>query len=167
MKPTASSAIMTNNLSVAFVTFASGIVGGLGPLYMMITNGLLIGVIGGACWMAGMSDKLWAFVSLHGVLELPAIWIAAGAGLLIGKGLLFPGWLPRKQSLAIAGGEAVKLLAGVIPMLFVAGILEGFVSPTDVPAMVRYPMAGLLFALLLTYLFGTGRPQAATAGSAP
>ena len=166
MKPTASSAIMTNNLSVAFVTFASGIVGGIGPLYMMITNGLLIGVIGAACWMAGMSDQLWAFVSLHGVLELPAIWIAAGAGLRLAKGLLFPGWLPRKQALALAGGESIKLLAGVIPMLFIAGILEGFVSPTDVPAMVRYPLAGLIFACLLTYLFATGKREA-TARSAP
>jgi uncharacterized membrane protein SpoIIM required for sporulation len=164
MKPAASSAIMTNNLSVSFVAFASGVLFGLGPLYMMATNGLLMGAIAAACWMTGMSDKLWAFVALHGVLELPAIWIAAGAGLLLGRGLLFPGRLSRKQALAEAGAEAVKLVAGIIPLLVVAGILEGFVSPVEVPAVARYPLAAALFAALLTYLFSGPRPATADPG---
>jgi uncharacterized membrane protein SpoIIM required for sporulation len=153
IKPLASSAIMTNNISVSFLTFALGITAGLGTIYMMVFNGLMIGVIGMACGLAGMSVQLWSFVAPHGVLELPAIFIAGGAGLRIAKGLLFPGYLPRRESLARAGGEAVRLLLGVIPMLIVAGVIEAFVSPTGLAVSLKFAMAGALFTLLLLYLF--------------
>jgi len=71
IKPLASSAIMTNNMSVSFTTFALGITAGLGTIYMMAFNGLLIGVIGMACGLAGMSLQLWSFVAPHGVLKAP------------------------------------------------------------------------------------------------
>ena len=90
IKPLASSAIATNNLSVPFAAFAGGILAGLGTVYMMIFNGLLIGVVAVACHQAGMSLSLWSFVAPHGVLELPAIFIAGGAGLLMARGLLAP-----------------------------------------------------------------------------
>jgi len=153
IKPMASSSIMTNNLSVSFMAFASGITGGLGTIYMMIFNGLLIGVIGTACFYSGMSLQLWSFVAPHGVLELPAIFIAGGAGLRLAHGLLFPGFLPRRESVARAGAEAVRLLLGSIPLLFVAGIIEAFVSPTSIAVAVKFGMAASLFTLLVTYLF--------------
>ena len=154
IKPLASSAIMTNNLSVTFSTFALGITGGLGTIYMMLFNGLLIGVIGMACHMSGMSLQLWSFVAPHGVLELPAIFIAGGAGFRIAAGLLFPGYLPRRESLSRAGTDAVQLLLGTIPLLIVAGIIEAFVSPTGIAVGLKLSMAAALFALLLAYLFG-------------
>jgi uncharacterized membrane protein SpoIIM required for sporulation len=157
IKPVASSAIMTNNMSVGFTTFALGITGGLGTIYMMAFNGLLIGVIGMACWLSGMSLQLWGFVAPHGVLELPAIFIAGGAGLRIAQGLLFPGVLPRRDSLARAGLEAVQLLLGTIPILIVAGLIEAFVSPTGLPIPLKFSMAAALFVLLNIYLFGMGR----------
>jgi uncharacterized membrane protein SpoIIM required for sporulation len=153
IKPIASSAIMTNNLSVAFMTFAAGITGGIGTIYMMVFNGLLIGVIGTACWFTGMSLQLWSFVAPHGVLELPAIFIAGGAGLRLAYGLLFPGFLPRRESVARAGTEAVKLLLGTIPILVIAGVIEAFVSPTGLAVPLKFGMAASLFALLLAYLF--------------
>ena len=153
IKPVASSAIMTNNMGVAFMTFAAGITGGIGTIYMMIFNGLLIGVIGTACWFSGMSLQLWSFVAPHGVLELPAIFIAGGAGLRLAYGLLFPGFLPRSESVARAGTEAVKLLLGTIPILIIAGVIEAFVSPTGLAVPLKFGMAAALFALLLTYLF--------------
>lgn len=153
MKPLASSEIMTNNISVGFTTFALGITAGLGTIYMMIFNGLLLGVIGMACHQAGMSLKLWDFVAGHGVLELPAIFIAGGAGLKIAAGLLFPGYLPRRESLARAGAEAVKLLLGTIPILIVAGTIEAFVSPTGVATKLKFAMAAALFVLLIVYLY--------------
>ena len=94
IKPLASSAIMTNNLSVSFLTFAMGITAGLGTAYMLATNGLLFGIIAAACWQAGLGLELAGFVAAHGVLELPAIFIAGGAGFLMARGLLFPGSLP-------------------------------------------------------------------------
>jgi uncharacterized membrane protein SpoIIM required for sporulation len=148
---------MTNNMSVGFMTFALGITAGLGTIYMMAFNGLLIGVIGMACWHSGMSVQLWSFVAPHGVLELPAIFIAGGAGLRIAQGLLFPGVLPRRDSLAQAGVEAVQLVLGTIPILIVAGLIEAFVSPTSLPVPLKFSMAAALFVLLGVYLFGTAR----------
>jgi uncharacterized membrane protein SpoIIM required for sporulation len=157
VKPLASSGIMTNNLSVAFSTFALGITGGLGTIWMMVTNGLLIGVIGAATYQTGMALQLWSFVAPHGVLELPAIFIAGGAGLEIARGLLFPGLLPRRQSLAQAGGRAARLLLGTIPMLVIAGVIEGFFSPSDAAVSLKFIFAGVLFAALLSYLFLVNR----------
>src|SRR5712664_3828931 len=169
VKPVASSGIMTNNLSVAFSAFAMGISAGIGTIWMMALNGLLIGVIGAATWKAGMALQLWSFVAPHGVLELPAIFIAGGSGLEIARGLLFPGFLPRKISLAQAGSRAAQLLMGTIPMLVVAGLIEGFFSPSNAPVAMKFALAAVLFAGLLTYLFLLSRtqPKTATAGSAP
>ena len=153
IKPVASSAIMTNNLGVAFLSFAAGITGGIGTIYMMVFNGLLIGVIGTACWFSGMSLQLWSFVAPHGVLELPAIFISGGAGLRLAYGLLFPGFLPRGESVARAGTEAVKLLLGTIPVLVIAGVIEAFVSPTGLAVSLKFSLAASLFILLLAYLF--------------
>ncbi len=153
IKPLASSAIMTNNLSVSFMAFATGICAGIGTLYMLFFNGILLGVIGTACWIAGMSIQLWSFVAPHGVLELPAIFIAGGAGLRIAQGLLFPGLLPRKESLMQAGRQGIRMIVGVVPMLIIAGVIEAFVSPTDLAVPLKFAMAGALFTLLIFYLF--------------
>jgi len=153
IKPLASSGIMTNNLSVGFATFALGITGGLGTLYEIALNGVLMGVIGMACHLSGMSLKLWEFVAPHGVLELPAIFIAGGAGLRVAVGLLFPGFLPRRESLVRAGSEGVQLLLGSIPILVIAGVIEAFVSPTGLARPLKFALAGALFTLLTLYLF--------------
>jgi uncharacterized membrane protein SpoIIM required for sporulation len=157
IKPLASSGIMTNNLSVGFATFALGITGGLGTLYEIALNGVLMGVIGMACHMSGMSLKLWEFVAPHGVLELPAIFIAGGAGLRVAVGLLFPGYLPRRESLVRGGNEGVQLLLGSIPILVVAGVIEAFVSPTGLARPLKFTMAAALFTLLTLYLFTVGK----------
>jgi len=170
LKPLASSAIMTNNLSVSFTTFALGITAGIGTIWMLMLNGLLLGVVGAACWQSGMSQQLWSFVAPHGVIELPAIFIAGGGGLLIAKGLLFPGMLPRATSLVREGGRAVKLVLGIIPMLIVAGTIEGFVSPSDLPVALKFSVAAGMFCLLLLYVIRktprkTGNPSPAATGS--
>jgi uncharacterized membrane protein SpoIIM required for sporulation len=157
IKPLASSGIMTNNMIVGFTTFALGITAGLGTIYELAVNGLMLGVVGMACWLSGMSVQLWSFVAPHGVLELPAIFIAGGAGLRIAQGLLFPGVLPRRDSLVQAGLEAVQLVLGTIPILIVAGLIEAFVSPTGLPVSLKFSMAAALFVLLGIYLFGTAR----------
>jgi len=156
LKPVAASQITTNNLGVAFATFASGITV-IGPIWMMWLNGMLMGVVGAATWKAGMALSLWSFVAPHGSLELPAIFIAAGAGLEIARGLLFPGLLPRKASLAQAGGRASKLILGTIPMLLVAGTIEGFFSATDAPVAMKFALGALLLTVLGAYLFGAAR----------
>jgi len=155
VKPVASSFITTNNLSVAFTTFALGITGA-GTVWMMIFNGLMLGVVGEATWHAGMALSLWSFVAPHGVLELPAICIAGGAGFEIARGLLFPGMLPRRESLARAGSRAVRLLLGTIPLLLIAGTIEAFFSPTKAPVAAKFSLAAVLFVALIVYLFASG-----------
>jgi len=157
IKPLAASAIMTNNLSVSFATYAAGISAGLGTIYLLGFNGLLMGVISAACWQAGMGGELWQFVAPHGVLELPSIFIAGGAGLLIARGLLFPGHLPRRDSLAHYGGQATRLILGIVPILVIAGTIEGFVSPSSFPAAAKFCLAAILAALLVVYLTQAGR----------
>ena len=157
VKPHASSRIMTNNMTVSFMAYASGITAGLGTLAEMFFNGLLIGVIATACGLAGMSLSLWSFVAPHGALELPAIFLAGGAGFKVAHGLLFPGMLPRKDSLAIARRAATSLVLGTVPLLIIAGIIEAFISPTALPIPLKFAMSGALLVLLATYLFGAGR----------
>ncbi len=167
VKPLASSEIMTNNMTVSFMTYATGITAGLGTLYMMFFNGLLMGVIGTACAMAGMSLSLWSFVAPHGALELPAIFLAGGGGLKIAHGLLFPGVLPRKDSLAMAGREATALVLGTVPILIIAGTIEAFVSPTGMAIPLKFAMSGALLVLLVAYLFMTSSKENQNAESSP
>ena len=159
VKPLASSRILTNNLSVSFAAFAMGITAGVGTAWMMLFNGLLLGVVGAACYRAGMSVPLWSFVAPHGSLELPAIFIAGGAGFLLGSALVVPGTLPRREALKLRGGSAVRLLLGVIPLLVVAGVIEGFVSPVHVSPLVKFSIGASLFALLVLYLTRAGRSE--------
>lgn len=162
MKPVAASGITTNNLSVSFSMFAAGITG-LGTLLLLAFNGLLLGVVGAATWRAGMALSLWSFVAPHGALELPAILIAGASGLELARGLFFPGLLPRRDSLARAGGRAVRLLLGMVPVLIVAGAIEGFFSASDAPAAMKFALSAALFTLLALWLFGRGGARRATA----
>ena len=163
VEPKASSMIMTNNLSVSFITFAGGIVFGLGTFFALFQNGMMLGVIGAACHQYGMSLALWSVVAPHGSLELPAILIAGGAGFRLGHAMLFPGALRWKESIARGGIEATQLVSGIIPMLVIAGCLEGFFSPSKAPVWLKFTVGGLLFTLLLLWLF---RPAKANAPSA-
>jgi uncharacterized membrane protein SpoIIM required for sporulation len=156
--PMASSYIMTNNLTVSFVTFAGGIVFGLGTFWFLYRNGMMLGVIGAACHQYGMSIALWSFVAPHGSLELPAILIAGGAGFRLGHAMLFPGSLRWKDSVARGGIEATRLVSGVIPMLIIAGTLEGFFSPSHAPVWLKFTVGALLFTLLLAWLFRPVKP---------
>jgi uncharacterized membrane protein SpoIIM required for sporulation len=156
--PMASSAIMTNNLAVSFVTFAGGIAFGLGTFFYLYVNGMMLGVIAAACHQYGMSVALWSFIAPHGSLELPAILIAGGAGFRLGYSMLFPGSLRWKDSVARGGIEATRLVSGVIPMLVIAGTLEGFFSPSSAPVFLKFTVGGLLLVLLLTWLLRPVKP---------
>jgi uncharacterized membrane protein SpoIIM required for sporulation len=162
VEPRASSMIMTNNLSVCFIAFAGGILFGLFTVWSMFFNGLLLGVIGVACQQHGMSLDLWSFVAPHGSLELPSIVLAGAAGLRLGYGVLFPGIYRRRDSIARAGVEASRLVAGIIPLLVIAGTLEGFFSPSNAPVWLKFTVGGSLFVLLLSWLF---RPVPAAAAT--
>lgn len=164
--PEASSFIMTNNLSVSFAAFAMGITAGIGTLYMIGWNGILLGVVATACAQHQMSIQFWSFVVPHGSLELPSIVIAGGAGLRLAAGILFPGMYSRRHSLMVAGSESARLVSAVIPLLVIAGTFEGFFSPSaTIPVPLKFVTGAVLFSLLLTWLFATGHRQPADAPS--
>jgi uncharacterized membrane protein SpoIIM required for sporulation len=160
MKPQASSAIMTNNIGVCFAAFAGGILGGVGTIYLLFNNGLELGTIATVCAQYHLSLSLWSFVAAHGALELPSIMLAGAAGLRLGAGILFPGMLRRRDSIAQAGVEAVQLVAGTVPLLIIAGTLEAFLSPTHAPVALKFSVGAVLFTGLCLWLFEGGRAAA-------
>jgi uncharacterized membrane protein SpoIIM required for sporulation len=166
IRPLASSEIATNNLSVSFLTFAMGITAGIGTLWLIAFNGLLMGVVSAACGNHGMSLSLWSFVVGHGSLEIPAILLAGSAGLRLGTGLLFPGHLSRQESLRLAGTEAVKIELGTIPLLIVAGFVEGFISPTSIDTSLKVGLGFALFTALLAWI-ASGRSKTGSSASLP
>ncbi|GAB4191410.1 MAG: stage II sporulation protein M [Coleofasciculaceae cyanobacterium] len=151
-EPLASSNIMINNLSVSFKVVAGGITAGAFTVFVLALNGLLIGAIAALVGQNNLAYPFWAFVFPHGSLELPAIFFAGGAGLLIARGMLFPGKYTRVEALKFYGYKAAQLVFGIVPMLVIAGIIEGFYSPSPlVPEPLKY-LAGVgLFTLLVIY----------------
>jgi uncharacterized membrane protein SpoIIM required for sporulation len=153
IEPFASSQIMTNNIKVSFAAVAGGMTGGLLTAYSMLFNGLLIGTIGTLVGQNNLAFPFWAFVLPHGSLELPAICLAGAGGFLLARALLFPGQYSRIDALKLHGNQAIQLVFGIVPMLIIAGIIEGFFSPSPVvPDLLKYGVGITLFTLLVTYL---------------
>ena len=142
-EPLASSSIMINNLKVSFNVVAGGITAGILTVYILVYNGLLIGSVGTLVGQHNLAYPFWAFVWPHGALELPAIFFAGAAGLLIARALLFPGQYRRIDALKVYGSQAAQLVFGVVVMLVIAGIIEGFFSPNPLfPDSFKY-LAGI------------------------
>jgi len=157
VKPEAASGIMTNNITVCFLTFAGGMTAGLFTLFELFNNGLMLGAIAVVCRQHHMALSLWSFVAAHGALEIPSIMIAGAAGLRLASGILFPGMLPRRAALALAGLESVQLVSGTIPLLIVAGTLEAFLSPTHAPIALKFSVSAILLTGLVLWLTEGGR----------
>jgi uncharacterized membrane protein SpoIIM required for sporulation len=162
--PLASTSIQANNIRVTFYAFGGGIFAGLVTVLVLIQNGLLLGMVFGLC----IKYKFWdipIFVAGHGVIELTAIFIAGGAGLMIGKALLMPGDRRRIDALVTHGIEAVKLIIGCIPMLIIAGLIEGFISPALIPAWIKFTVSALSLLALIVYFLKPDRRVNAQAQS--
>jgi uncharacterized membrane protein SpoIIM required for sporulation len=134
----ATSAIMTNNLSVSFITFAGGITFGLGPCSLSLITASC-SASSAACHQYGMSVALWSFVAAHGSLELPSILIAGAAGLRLGHAMLFPGNLRWKESVARGGIEATRLVSGIIPCWSSPAALKASSPPRKPPSGSNSP----------------------------
>jgi uncharacterized membrane protein SpoIIM required for sporulation len=149
--------VMTNNLRVAFFSFAGGMLAGLVTLYTLVSNGLALGMTMGLMQVFGYAAPLWEFVVGHGVLELSEITMAGGSGLLIGYAILQPGLLSRKDALVVATNKSVRLLLATAPLLVVAGTIEGMISPSNAPAALKYAIGITSGILLYGYLLLGGR----------
>jgi uncharacterized membrane protein SpoIIM required for sporulation len=160
--PTFSSLIAANNIRVCIMSFALGITAGLGTVIILFFNGMSIGTIFGICQHYGLLQNILLFVVGHGSLELPAIFISGGAGLLLGKAILFPGQYSRADSLRLLARPALGLFAGCIPLLLLAGCIEGFISPrTDLAGETKVLVGVAAFVALLIYLFMPRQPLGA------
>ena len=159
-RPYASSFIMTNNIRVSFLAFASGLTAGLLTLYVLALNGLMIGTLTGLTAFHGIGFELWTFVIGHGVIELSIIFMAGGSGLMLGWAILRPGLMRRRDALAQAARKAVYLLLGAVPWLIVAGTIEGFLSPNEnIPIPIKWAVGITSGILLYSYLLLAGRER--------
>lgn len=149
--------ILFNNVLVAFLAFALGITFCVGTVFVLVRNALLIGVLAGSFQAVGHGGRFWALVLPHGVLELIAICIAAGAGLRMGWALIDPGDRPRGLALRQEAGEAVVVVVGVIPAFVVAALIEGFITGSAVPDALEVGLGLVVAALYLAFLFGWPR----------
>lgn len=153
-----SSLIITNNIRVTIMAFAGGIVTlGAFTLYIIVLNALMVGALGALYTQAGFGFDFWATVAPHGFIELTAIQIAGGAGLLIAAAVLMPGRLTRRDALRENGARAGVLIAGVAAMLCVAGTIEGFFSPLHFAPGVRASVGIFTGILLVLYFAFCGR----------
>ena len=151
------SGIMVNNIWVMFQAFAMGAFFGIGTLYAMAFNGAMIGAVLALTYRAGFGFDLVSFMIGHGVIELSCIFLAGGAGLLIGSALLVPGDLSRGDALKTRGLEAIRLIAGCVPLLVIAGIIEGFISPAPISPNIKFAVGITTGIALYAYLLLAGR----------
>ena len=146
--------IFTNNIRVTAMAFALGITLGLGTIYVLLENGLLIGAVGGLAWGAGNGSPFLALVLPHGLLELTCICVAGAAGLRLGWSIVEAGPRPRLVALQQEAVESVVILVGTAPWLVAAGLVEGFVTPRSLglwPALAVGLALGVPFWSLLAW----------------
>lgn len=147
-----------HNIGIAFQTFASGLLFGLGSLFFLFFNGLMIGAVAGHLTHVGFGETFWPFVVGHGAFELTAIALAGAAGLKLGWALLAPGPLRRGEALRIAAKTSVRLIGGVMLFLLIAAFIEAYWSSMTWPHPVtKYLVGAALWALVAAYLILAGR----------
>jgi uncharacterized membrane protein SpoIIM required for sporulation len=151
--PAMSAAIITNNVKVSIIAFAGSVTLGALTIYIIATNGLMLGGMGALFTNAGFGGDFWATIAPHGVIELTAIQISGAAGLLIAAAMVHPGRRRRRDLIAANARRAGTLMLGVASMLLVAGTIEAFVSPQRLPERTRI-VIGLVTALALFLYFG-------------
>lgn len=157
-----SSAIATNNMSVALTAWAGGALAGVGSLWVVLLNGYMLGAIVGGTLHWAMAGELLEFVAAHGFLELTLILVTAGAGLGIGRAILEAGDRPRAEAVREASREALVVLGGALPWFVVLGFVEALISPHPTLGWAPKLVAGLALetAFLVWALGGLYREPA-------
>lgn len=147
-----------NNTSIGLRTFASGLIGGIGAIFVILFNGLSIGCVAGHLTRTGCGGPFWSFVIGHGSFELTAVVLAGGAGLKLGDAVLRPGRKPRVEALVQSARESAGIVTGFALMFFAAAFLEAFWSPLSVvPQGLKLIVGAFLWVAVLGYLLFAGR----------
>ena len=158
--------IMSNNILLTIKAFAMGALLGVGAFYDLAFEGARLGSVFAACYKLNppFGNDLATFVVGHGVIELSCIFFCGGAGMMIGYAIIDPGDLTRAQALKKKGMEAARIVIGCACFLVVAGTIEGFLSPSDLPPWIKIATGVGTGIAMYSYLFLTGRSAESVAG---
>jgi uncharacterized membrane protein SpoIIM required for sporulation len=149
-----------NNVSIAFRTFAGGILAGFGSLLLLCINAVFLGAAAGHIIDLGFGGTFFPFVIGHSAFELTAILFSAQGGLLLGYRLFITRGLSRTASLKLAGKAALPLISGAGVMLVIAAVIEAFWSSRrQIPAELRYTAGAMIWFLLILYFVFAGRKK--------
>jgi len=149
-----------NNVGIAFQCYVTGVLLGLGSLFFLVSNGLIIGGVAGFVAARGFGGTFFPFVATHSAFELTAIVLSGAAGMRIGRAVLLPGRLPRLEALQTAARDTSFIMFGAAVMLLIAAVLEAFWSSAAwVAPTAKYSCAAICWILVL--LFFLRRPYAA------
>ncbi|MGD9959126.1 stage II sporulation protein M [Nocardioides sp.] len=148
--------VWVNNAWVAALCLALGVLGAP-VVYLLWGNISNLAVIGSVMTRAGHGEQFWGLILPHGLLELTAVFVAAGVGLRLFWSWIEPGHRTRSQSLAHEGRTAVTVALGLVMVLLVSGVIEGFVTPSDLPTWARVGIGVLAELLFFAYVFTLGR----------
>jgi uncharacterized membrane protein SpoIIM required for sporulation len=150
-----------NNVRIGFQTFAGGLLAGVGSVWFLAANGVIIGSVAGYLTQVGYSATFWSFVAGHSSLELIAIVLSGAAGLRLGLAVIAPGNRSRKSALVAAAKPAVRIMYGAAILFFLAACVEAFWSPhTALPPNAKIAIGVAGWALVLLYFLFAGRRAA-------
>jgi uncharacterized membrane protein SpoIIM required for sporulation len=148
-----------NNVGIAFRCFATGVLFGLGTVFFLIYNGVVIGGVLGWVIRSGHGENIVTFVSGHGSFELTAIVLSGAAGLRMGWALLRPGTRSRLGALQAQVPDLVPIVVTAAAMLLVAAGIEAWWSPSTVAAPVKWGVAATLWVSVIAWLSLAGRTR--------
>ncbi|MBK8255418.1 MAG: stage II sporulation protein M [Polyangiaceae bacterium] len=148
-----------NNVGVALRCFATGITFGLGSVFFLVYNGLMIGTVTGWVWNAGYGGNILTFMCGHAPFELTAILISGAAGLRMGYALVDTKGVTRVMSLRSSAREIAALVLGAAAMLVIAAAIEGFWSPSSLPPVVKWIASGVFSLGVAAFLIFAGREK--------
>ena len=130
--------ITLNNVRVAFLIFISGLLAGIGTVYVLIINALMVGAFQYFFYERGVLQEALITIWQHGTIEIASIIIAGAAGIILGSGLAFPGSYTRGDSFRLSAYRSVKLFLGTVPLFIFAAFIEGFITRhTESPLLLR------------------------------
>jgi len=147
-----------HNIGIGFQTFAGGMMAGIGTVFAMLFNGIIIGGVAGHITQLGFTETFWPFVAGHSAFELTAICISGAAGLLLAHAIIAPGRRKRGEALKLAALQAVTLMMGAALLLVCAAFIEAYWSSLrSIDPLVKYAVSGVLWLVIGLYLTFAGR----------
>jgi uncharacterized membrane protein SpoIIM required for sporulation len=160
--------ILTNNIVVSLFAYCAGFLFGLGTLYILGLNGLMLGAVFAFTSLHGLGNDLFTFVVAHGCVEISVMCLSGAAGAAVGEALIRPGAATRAESFRRAALQSGKLILACVLLLVGSGVIEGYVSPNPVFPLWTRLVIGVsywvfMIVLLKGWLFGVRRNR----GNAP